>query len=184
MKIWHLETSGRQRCIASIASFPLQPRCVPMTNVNSRYFSALPLGIELITIHSKHCRLWGIQQGIATDMRNSSSSSKPYSCVICHKRKVRCDRREPCSNCAKASAECIYLPPPPPRRRKRGRDANESGSQENEQPIRRTSGDSLLHRPETQDSTLSESPVAVPVLQLSGTGKLIRKEGNSVYIDK
>lgn len=33
----------------------------------------------------------------------------PLSCVICHRRKVKCDRRvEGCGNCIKAGAGCIY----------------------------------------------------------------------------
>ena len=44
---------------------------------------------------------------------------QPHSCVLCSRRKVRCDRRDPCSNCTKARAECIFRTPAPPRRRKR-----------------------------------------------------------------
>jgi hypothetical protein len=42
-----------------------------------------------------------------------------YSCLICHKRKVKCDRGRPCSNCARNNVECEYRAPPPPKRRKR-----------------------------------------------------------------
>lgn len=41
---------------------------------------------------------------------SSSQSSKPQrilACVLCHQRKVKCDRKFPCSNCIKARAECI-----------------------------------------------------------------------------
>ena len=31
-----------------------------------------------------------------------------WSCVICRRRKVRCDRREPCNNCLKSDIECHY----------------------------------------------------------------------------
>ncbi|KAF3480959.1 fungal specific transcription factor domain-containing protein [Arthroderma uncinatum] len=44
---------------------------------------------------------------------------KPYACVLCQQRKVRCDRQSPCSGCRKYEVNCIYRPPPPPRRRKR-----------------------------------------------------------------
>jgi hypothetical protein len=33
------------------------------------------------------------------------------SCVTCRKRKVRCDKREPCSNCTRAGSECIFPGP-------------------------------------------------------------------------
>ncbi|KAI9728333.1 MAG: hypothetical protein M1828_003733 [Chrysothrix sp. TS-e1954] len=35
----------------------------------------------------------------------------PRSCVTCRKRKVRCDKRNPCSNCTKAHIECIFPAP-------------------------------------------------------------------------
>lgn len=33
------------------------------------------------------------------------------SCITCRRRKVRCDKRSPCSNCVKAGIECIFPPP-------------------------------------------------------------------------
>lgn len=42
-----------------------------------------------------------------------------YSCLQCKHRKVKCDRIDPCSNCQKAGAECVYRTPPPPNRKKR-----------------------------------------------------------------
>ncbi|CAH0046518.1 unnamed protein product [Clonostachys solani] len=30
------------------------------------------------------------------------------SCIICHRRKVRCDRKEPCSNCVRHGSTCQY----------------------------------------------------------------------------
>lgn len=35
----------------------------------------------------------------------------PRSCTTCRKRKVRCDKRHPCSNCSKAGTECIFPGP-------------------------------------------------------------------------
>lgn len=35
----------------------------------------------------------------------------PRSCTTCRKRKVRCDKRHPCSNCQKAGIECIFPRP-------------------------------------------------------------------------
>ncbi|KAK3904905.1 Acetamidase regulatory protein [Staphylotrichum tortipilum] len=38
------------------------------------------------------------------------------SCILCRKRKIRCDRATPCSNCAKSKpATCSYRDPPLPR---------------------------------------------------------------------
>lgn len=36
---------------------------------------------------------------------------QPYSCSTCRQRKVKCDRRSPCSNCAKADKPCSFVPP-------------------------------------------------------------------------
>ena len=41
------------------------------------------------------------------------------SCLLCKQRKVKCDRRDPCSNCTKARVDCIFRAPAPPRRRKK-----------------------------------------------------------------
>ncbi|OKL59524.1 hypothetical protein UA08_05418 [Talaromyces atroroseus] len=45
-------------------------------------------------------------QATATD-----SSLNPRSCVTCRRRKVRCNKREPCSNCVKAGIECVFPGP-------------------------------------------------------------------------
>ena len=60
---------------------------------------------------------------------NAHSSSTPRaviiqglrerSCLLCKQRKVKCDRRSPCSNCTKARVDCIFRAPAPPRRRKK-----------------------------------------------------------------
>ena len=38
-------------------------------------------------------------------------SLNPRSCVTCRRRKVRCDKRYPCSNCQKAHIDCIFPAP-------------------------------------------------------------------------
>jgi hypothetical protein len=46
------------------------------------------------------------------------------SCVTCRRRKVRCNKRTPCSNCVKAGIECVFPPPGrAPRKTKRPHDA-------------------------------------------------------------
>lgn len=46
---------------------------------------------------------------------------KPFSCILCAQRKVKCDKRPGgCNNCTKARVPCIYKAPPPPRRRRKG----------------------------------------------------------------
>lgn len=45
---------------------------------------------------------------------NAASSNPhhvPRSCTTCRRRKVRCDKKRPCSNCTKAGIECIFPGP-------------------------------------------------------------------------
>ncbi|KAL8935103.1 MAG: hypothetical protein Q9216_005585 [Gyalolechia sp. 2 TL-2023] len=44
---------------------------------------------------------------------------QPHSCVVCQRRKVKCDRASPCSNCVRHKVECEFRAPAPPRRRKK-----------------------------------------------------------------
>lgn len=53
-----------------------------------------------------------------------ASSINPRSCTTCRKRKVRCDKKHPCSNCHKASIECVFpRPGRAPRRSKKAPDS-------------------------------------------------------------
>lgn len=54
-----------------------------------------------------------------------------WSCVVCRKRKVRCDRRDPCNNCTKNSIECQF--PVAGRLPRRSRDPTASKSQSQRQ---------------------------------------------------
>ncbi|KAJ6044929.1 uncharacterized protein N7446_003126 [Penicillium canescens] len=59
----------------------------------------------------------------ATAPRHADISSS-RSCVTCRRRKVRCNKRSPCSNCTKAGIECIFPPPGrAPRKSRRPPDA-------------------------------------------------------------
>lgn len=42
---------------------------------------------------------------------SSSSTLNPRSCVTCRRRKVKCDKKHPCTNCTKARIECIFPAP-------------------------------------------------------------------------
>ena len=46
-----------------------------------------------------------------TNGTSPHSVVNPRSCTTCRKRKVRCDKKHPCSNCSKAGAECIFPGP-------------------------------------------------------------------------
>ncbi|KAJ5965306.1 hypothetical protein N7481_012020 [Penicillium waksmanii] len=109
--------------------------------------------------------------------------SKSYSCVVCHKRKVKCDRQDPCSNCEKASVECIYRPPPPPRRRKRERDLDENASESREKVRRHGAEESHLINSNQRYKLPPSRVQSAQMEQTAGSGRMIMKDGNSVYID-
>lgn len=52
----------------------------------------------------------------------ASEHQHKHACSLCARRKVKCDKGDPCSNCLKAQAQCLYEAPAPPRPRKRAAD--------------------------------------------------------------
>ncbi|PCD34846.1 hypothetical protein AU210_007441 [Fusarium oxysporum f. sp. radicis-cucumerinum] len=46
-----------------------------------------------------------------------SSRPRTRSCAVCHRRKVRCDKKFPCAQCVRSGFECSYPPVGPPARR-------------------------------------------------------------------
>lgn len=48
-------------------------------------------------------------------------SARTLSCTLCQRRKIKCDRIVPCSNCIKANVVCTPSKPAPPRQRTRPR---------------------------------------------------------------
>ena len=61
----------------------------------------------------------GAGQQQANSSSNSSSNGpssgsptpNPRSCVTCRRRKVKCDKKNPCSNCVRARIECVFPGP-------------------------------------------------------------------------
>lgn len=64
-----------------------------------------------------------------------SATLNPRSCVTCRRRKVRCDKRMPCSNCRKARISCIFPAPGRAPRRPRPRDPNAPPKQTSEREV-------------------------------------------------
>ncbi|KAI0100334.1 fungal-specific transcription factor domain-containing protein [Nemania sp. FL0031] len=59
---------------------------------------------------------------VTTPSTNSAQPAHIRSCVLCRQRKVKCDRRQPCSNCVRSGANCVH-PPGAGRAAKRPRQA-------------------------------------------------------------
>ncbi|KAK3341886.1 fungal-specific transcription factor domain-containing protein [Lasiosphaeria hispida] len=58
-----------------------------------------------------------------------STALNPRSCVTCRRRKVRCDKQMPCSNCRRAQIPCIFPAPGRAPRRPRPKDPNAPSKQ-------------------------------------------------------
>lgn len=58
-----------------------------------------------------------------------SSALNPRSCVTCRKRKVRCDKHMPCSNCRRAQISCVFPAPGRAPRRPRQKEAHSGNKQ-------------------------------------------------------
>ncbi|GAB1309903.1 All development altered-3 [Madurella fahalii] len=59
----------------------------------------------------------------------ASAALNPRSCVTCRRRKVRCDKHMPCSNCRRAQIPCIFPAPGRAPRRPRPKDPNAPAKQ-------------------------------------------------------
>lgn len=54
-----------------------------------------------------------------TPLSSNNTSSSSRSCALCRRRKIRCNREAPCSNCLRSRASCVYETP-----QSRGRPVN------------------------------------------------------------
>ncbi|MCJ1469143.1 hypothetical protein MMC07_007776 [Pseudocyphellaria aurata] len=79
-----------------------QPKHVRMENVDS----------------STQASIGNIQAPASPTASLSAKSKKiERSCLLCHQRKIRCNKRSPCSNCTRADVVCCYPGPEKPGRR-------------------------------------------------------------------
>ncbi|KAF4966219.1 hypothetical protein FSARC_6104 [Fusarium sarcochroum] len=68
---------------------------------------------------TSHPAAFGRQSGVATIpydrpvalMTSGAPLLNPRSCVTCRRRRVRCDKMMPCSNCRRAQSDCMYPAP-------------------------------------------------------------------------
>ena len=141
----------------------------------------------------------------ASPADSSSEGLRPHACTICQRRKVRCDRKDPCSNCVKAEAECEFRDPLPPRRRKKVQqpdamlmarlrrcedtlkriginpDAVSSGSRA--QLPRPGNGEASAVR-RAHPSKLAQEAYSSSDTAPQVSGKLVAKDGRSIYFHK
>lgn len=129
---------------------------------------------------------------------------KAHACVLCQRRKVKCDRRQPCATCAKAWLACEYREPLPPRRRKK-KDSETTlaarvrhyehalqkagidvSSIDAEEPLRMNTRNtveaaSIRNTPVSRDN---HSIISTENSPGQGPGRLVSRKGRSLYLDK
>ncbi|KAF5559735.1 hypothetical protein FNAPI_4597 [Fusarium napiforme] len=49
-----------------------------------------------------------MDRSLSTSHHEVTSNLKIWSCVTCRRRKIRCDRKEPCNNCMKCNIDCHF----------------------------------------------------------------------------
>ncbi|KAH6984383.1 fungal-specific transcription factor domain-containing protein [Ilyonectria sp. MPI-CAGE-AT-0026] len=111
------------------------------------------------------------------------------ACVLCQRRKVKCDRNFPCSNCTKANVECVASAPPPPRKRRRPKVELQNRLARCEQLLAEyANANAKLERPESDASSDIPHPSLTPQpgprdLNWEPTGKLIVEDGGTRFTD-
>ncbi|KAF4812005.1 Bikaverin cluster transcription factor bik5 [Colletotrichum tropicale] len=142
----------------------------------------------------------------------SAQTTAARSCLLCRRRKVKCDKKKPCDGCSKAGVECVYpmgrasrrqgTPDPElTNRLKRLEDVvRRLGSfigEEGIQQALQTAAPPSPHGPQQSVSASDNNPSATPppvsmeqdryekpqkIAASPETGRLIREEGKSRYI--
>ena len=138
-------------------------------------------------------------QDLANGGSNSRLKLNPRSCVTCRKRKVKCNKREPCSNCVKASIACVFPPPGrAPRKPRRPHDAellkrlrrlesvvDSLGAQVDDDGNPQPADHGSERTRTSEGASLSELSPTAPSRKASleyGLGRLLIKEGRSRYV--
>ncbi|KAH8817129.1 fungal-specific transcription factor domain-containing protein [Xylogone sp. PMI_703] len=123
----------------------------------------------------------------------SGSSLRGSACVLCHKRKIKCDRNneldEPCSQCVKTKSQCEPRDLLPPRRRKKTETILRERLRRYEEILRRhgidpgVAGGDLIISPESTNAIQEGN--TTPELQnlQQDSGHFISKDGKSIYLD-
>lgn len=123
---------------------------------------------------------------------------KDHSCLICRQRKVKCDRRNPCSNCVKGVQQCTFVAPTRGKRKrtKPPREGLHAKVRRYEELLKSYG---VKIEPEDSDGdsdseAVSQSGLSTPVetrtpneppcCPLQQKPRLIHSEGSSRYIDR
>lgn len=84
---------------------PLRQSVFAMADEPARQISRRLSGHSTDRVHKSPTASHSSQSG------SGSASLNPRSCVTCRRRKVKCDKKHPCTNCSKAHIDCVYPSP-------------------------------------------------------------------------
>lgn len=134
----------------------------------------------------------------ANGAANASSGLNSRSCTTCRKRKVKCDKRHPCSNCNRAAIECIFPGPGrAPRRSRKPPDTELLARLRRLEGVVQSLGKGIDEEPETVNEPVEVPKVEFEPLQPNGPdnfnikdikpaqncGMVGRHEPNRVYAE-
>ncbi|KAK1976457.1 fungal-specific transcription factor domain-containing protein [Colletotrichum cereale] len=101
------------------------------------------------------------------------------SCQLCHRRKVRCDKKQPCASCARGGFQCYYPPAGQPVRRVRKATIADVASRISD--LEKTLVAGTVQRPAAASNFVSAS---APHGKVAGDEVLVRKGASSQYFDE
>lgn len=130
--------------------------------------------------------------------RGSAAELKDHSCLICRQRKVKCNRRSPCSNCVKGAQQCAFVAPTRGKRKrtKPPREGLHAKVRRYEELLKSygvkiepcdSDGDSdseAVSQSGLPTPVETRTPNEPPCYPLQQKPRLIHKEGSSRYIDR
>ena len=133
---------------------------------------------------------------MSTPLPQGSIIARTQACVPCAKRKVKCDRQEPCANCRRRKTDvCTYLEVSANERIKKlealvrnlggdpdGTDQH-AGSQVAQGNIQDGHGPSLAHRQHDNHSQLQKSSAGCESAQQGGESVIIKEDEDAVYLE-
>jgi len=126
-----------------------------------------------------------------------SPEAKSFSCLTCRQRKVRCDRRYPCSQCVRLEKPCSFVPPVRGKRRRKKRPKEGLHARlKRYEDLLKSYGAKIEPTDDTaslDDASGSEQDVSITddaASHINGSNesfphsRLVTKDGTSRYFDK
>ncbi|EFQ34389.1 fungal specific transcription factor domain-containing protein [Colletotrichum graminicola] len=121
------DASSPQVVDADVVSATLAPPPVTRRSSTPQAVGASPSGPSLpptaargqASLSGVRSKIWGGAESDAGTGNGGAGRRTERSCQLCHRRKVRCDKKQPCASCARGGFQCYYPPVGQPVRRVR-----------------------------------------------------------------